>query len=74
MCRYNIINDTNCVLKGGVMKFHIEELMRELDDEVIEKDMKVIHQAFALFKGWPIWKLDVAFKTIKFMVLTKQEE
>ncbi len=48
------------------MENNIEELIESLKDENVEKDMKVIDQAFALFKGWPIWKIEAALKTIRF--------
>lgn len=53
------------------MKADIEELIESLKEECIEKDMKVINQAFSLFKGWPIWKIEVALKTIRFMAFNE---
>lgn len=49
------------------MKADIEELIESFKTENVEKDMLVINQAFALFKGWPIWKIEAALKTIRFM-------
>lgn len=53
------------------MEKNINELIESLQDENVEKDMKVIEQAFSLFKGWPIWKLEAALRTIKFMAFNE---
>ena len=53
------------------MEKNFEELIESLKDENVEKDMKIIEKAFSLFKGWPIWKLEAALKTIKFMAFNE---
>ena len=53
------------------MENNFEELFESLEDENVEKDMKIINQAFSLFKGWPIWKLEAALDTIKFMAFNE---
>ena len=53
------------------MENNFEELFESLEDENVEKDMKIINQAFSLFKGWPIWKLEAALRTIKFMAFNE---
>ena len=53
------------------MENNFEELFESLEDENVEKDMKIINQAFSLFKGWPIWKLEAALKTIRFMAFNE---
>lgn len=53
------------------MENNFEELFESLEDENVEKDMKIINQAFSLFKGWSIWKLEAALKTIRFMAFNE---
>ena len=53
------------------MNVDIEELIESFKTENVEKDIKVIKQAFALFKGWPIWKIEAALSTIIFMAFNE---
>lgn len=53
------------------MENNFEELVESLKNENVEKDMEIINQAFSLFKGWPIWKIEAALDTIKFMAFSE---
>ena len=53
------------------MENNFEEFVESLKNENVENDMEIINQAFSLFKGWPIWKIEAALDTIKFMAFSE---